>query len=445
MAGNDNMNGSIEISCDGFDRDCVDIPSSKNVDEGKLSFSQLRSKARKESSIGKRLRKSLQTCKVRNNLAKLEGLLKCATSKSLSNILEGLLYILRQLLAQSESNGKAIGFLSFENAYGFYCGFIECTPDEANFRDHLLHKDHGLCVIVTEILGKRHILLQNEETSLEDFLLELERLAEENMNASVKHRLHLNSATLKSILNSLDTEYDRMALKAVLFTLHSRSETYNLGIKPDRAVRFISKVMSASDESEKALAEATDILQVRTQEKIKAVENKIQAIDHKLEKQSAMLSENRKCDIENEQNALKERLDHLKLLEVNDTVYAQRKTQQAKRKIARDIIDSKRIKKRKLGAGAPSLLDSEDEEFIANAISSKSTCHGRRHETTLFTNHRVKKRDFLSLANYSRLRRGKKLIKSTTTVTNRGKPRNVRSRVAKSHKRKWLWVYQKAT
>ena len=51
------------------------------------------------------------------------------------------------------------------------------------------------------------------------------------------------------------------------------------------------------------------------------VENKIQAIDHKLEKQSAMLLGNRKCDIENEQNALKERLDHLKLLEVNDTVY----------------------------------------------------------------------------------------------------------------------------
>ena len=96
-----------------------------------------------------------------------------------------------------------------------------------------------------------------------------------------------------------------------------------------------------------------------------------------------------------------------------------------------------------MGAGAPSLLESEDEEFIANAISSKSTCHERRYETTLFINHRVKKRDFLSLADYSRLRRGTKLIKSATTVTNRGKPRNVRSRVAKSHKGKWLWCTKK--
>ena len=157
-------------------------------------------------------------------------------------------------------------------------------------------------------------------------MLELEKLDEENVNASVKHRLHLNTATLNSILNSLDTEYDRMALKAVVFALHSRSETYNLGVKPGRAVQFISKVMSASEKSEKALKETADILQVRMQEKIKKVENRIQDIDHKLEKQSAMLSENRKSDIENEKIVLKERLDNLKLLEVNDTVYAQRKT-----------------------------------------------------------------------------------------------------------------------
>ena len=49
-----------------------------------------------------------------------------------------------------------------------------------------------------------------------------------------------------------------------------------------------------------------------------------------------------------------------------------------KRKIAQGLIDSNRVKKRKLGARAPQLLDSEDEEFIANAIASKSTCHGRR-------------------------------------------------------------------
>ena len=131
------------------------------------------------------------------------------------------------------------------------------------------------------------------------------------------------------------------------------------------------------------------------------------------------------------------------MLENNDSASTQRKTQQVKRKIACDLIDSNRDKRRKLGAGPPSLLDSDDEEFVANAIASKCTCHGRRHEATLFTNHRVKKGNFLSLANYSRWRRGRKLIKSATTVSNRGKPRNVRSRAAKSHKGKWLWCTKK--
>ena len=50
----------------------------------------------------------------------------------------------------------------------------------------------------------------------------------------------------------------------------------------------------------------------------------------------------------------------------------------------------------------------------------------------------------MSLARYSLLRRGKKLIKSATTVTNRGKPKNVRSRAAKSHRNgKWLWCTKK--
>ena len=174
------------------------------------------------------------------------------------------------------------------------------------------------------------------------------------------------------------------------------------------------------------------------------MKNKIKVLDQKLTNHSITLSDKRKGDIEEERNAYKERLENLQLLEKNESVSAQRRTQQVKRKIALDLIECNRVKRRKLGAGAQSLLDSEDEHFIANAIASKSTCHGRRHEeATLFTNQRVKKKDFLSLANYSRLRKGKKLIKSATTVTNQGKPRNIRSMAAKSHKGKWLWCTKK--
>ena len=78
----------------------------------------------------------------------------CTDSKLLGKILNGLIYILNHLLAQSRHSSKPLGFISFEDAYGLYCGFFNSSPEEASFRDHLLHRDHGLCVIITEVFGK---------------------------------------------------------------------------------------------------------------------------------------------------------------------------------------------------------------------------------------------------------------------------------------------------
>jgi hypothetical protein len=50
------------------------------------------------------------------------------------------------------------------------CGFFDSAPEEASFRDHLLHEDHGLCVIITVVFGKRYILLKNEEVSIQHSL-----------------------------------------------------------------------------------------------------------------------------------------------------------------------------------------------------------------------------------------------------------------------------------
>ena len=97
--------------------------------------------------------------------------------------------------------------------------------------------------------------------------------------------------------------------------LHSRPEIYNLGIKPDRAVQFLSKVLSTADKSEKALEAASDILKLRKQERIKNVENKIEVLDQQLTNHSITLSDKRKGDIKEEKNGHKERLENLQLLE----------------------------------------------------------------------------------------------------------------------------------
>ena len=113
------------------------------------------------------------------------------------------------------------------------------------------------------MFGKRYILLKNEEVRVQDFFLEFEKL--------------------------------------------------NRGIKPDRAVKFLSKVLTVADESENALKTAEELLKLRTCERVENVEKKIQQLDMKIEK--PLLSERWKCELEGEKDVLKERLANLKEFE----------------------------------------------------------------------------------------------------------------------------------
>jgi hypothetical protein len=269
-------------------------------------YTSKREEVRQLSVQGKFTRKSLQNCKVENNLAKLEGLLKATKSAQKTNILEGLIYVLRQLLAKNGDSGKVIGFLPFEEAYHLYCGFMKTEPDEARFRDHLLDKDFGLCVYITTIYNHRYIVLQNDTTDIGSFLKELERkLEDEESNARLSSgRYFLDGKSLSKIIATMDTEYDRIALKAVLFSIHSRAETDKLGIKPERAGTFLSKVLMASEESDRALKAAEDIFQLRTRERIEKIQTKVDAIGKKIERQKHFLSER-------EQLILKKKVPHL--------------------------------------------------------------------------------------------------------------------------------------
>lgn len=91
------------------------------------------------------LKKSLQTCKVSENEEKLMGLINVYTrqkTKLKVQILEALLFILRQLLA---------GFLQFDDAYGFFISFFDKQVTKQEFRNYPLHKEYGLRVCVATI------------------------------------------------------------------------------------------------------------------------------------------------------------------------------------------------------------------------------------------------------------------------------------------------------
>ena len=83
------------------------------------------------------------------------------------------------------------------------------------------------------------------------------------------------------------------------------------------------------------------------------------------------------------------------------------------------------------------------EIFLAKTIENKVTVHGRRKESVLYLNHRVKKKNLLKVVNRNTEKRNLPLLKSVATVYNRSRPKNIRPTGAKSHIVLGLFCYKK--
>ena len=227
------------------------------------------------------------------------------------------------------------------------------------------------------------MVLENEFTHIGCFLNEL---ILDQEAPSLSERVKLTADVLESVLASMDTEYDRNALKGILFTFLSRSEIYALGVKPDRALNFLSKTLQASEEVENAQVAAEDMILLRLIERNGKIQEKINEIDRKLQKDGDLLSEKRRADTIQQKEALLERKEHTESVKNQNTASAKKHFVQQRKRLASSLIEQNRVKNRKRSCGAPSLLDSDDEETIAKATEEKSTAHGQRHDMVLYTN-----------------------------------------------------------
>ena len=61
----------------------------------------------------------------------------------------------------------------------------------------------------------------------------------------------------------------------------------------------------------------------------------------------------------------------------------------------KQLIQENRHGVRKASEGRPLSLDQEDKKFTLSCMESKSTAHGRRHDSVTYLQHRVKKQIFL--------------------------------------------------
>ena len=353
------------------------------------------------------------------------------------NKLQGLLEVLEHLQQPKDKNND--DYIRFDVAYEIFSGHQTGHVDKTTFRDALLHPEHGLSVYIVHVpistpCTSKFIILKSQTFDFPNFLDQIQKDKKEEADTSVtNHRLLMGKHELMSIINTMDMEWDKTCAKVLVGANKSIEEIRALGFCPDTMPTSVKRVKSVAEEVENSLEAAKDIWELRNNAKQVKLEQDISDIENLLVYKKNSWSEMRLNDLQETKNVKLQRLNEVKELANPEAAASKQKVKQAIKRQATALQETYRLKRRRLGAVQERKMDSDDEEFVAKAIEEKATYHGRRHDTVMYTNRRVKSTDLLNIANFKLLQKGKKLIKSATTVWNRSKPRKRRSVQAKKH------------
>ena len=231
------------------------------------AWQERRAKIRSASKSGEKIRVSMQKLELQDVNQKLEGLLNidyAAVSKRA--IYAGLLYVLHELTSTDQISGKLKGILPFQEGYELYSSAFGpelSNPDPRNFRDNLLSDDIGLPVVVFMVKNVSYVALDPGCNVVRFLDLFINDEAEEQ-----EARFDLDARSLKTIIDSMETEYDRSVVRAIITTMCTRSEIYNLGIKPQVAVASLERILTVSSDVQNALTAGTDMAILSLQEKL---------------------------------------------------------------------------------------------------------------------------------------------------------------------------------
>lgn len=252
------------------------------------------------------LRISRQQCSVENCLSRLAALvegcaMKCDRKRSK---FIALVSILETLLLPSQR-----GYMTFQHAYEIFSGYQEGLPDREHFRDELLNDQHGLPVVIfnNPIDGQRFVVLCGNGLDVAHFL---EDIANSNtcVYDSIDKRWNLSAEDVHRVLKSMDTEYDRECARALLSADKSRAEIYELGMKPDAAVKAVKHVTEVANEYDNAKLAATDMLNLRLRERKEKLTKELENIKMVISQKSDSWPKHRIDDLEERRVLTEERL-----------------------------------------------------------------------------------------------------------------------------------------
>ena len=308
--------------------------------------------------------------------------------------------------------------------------------DQNRFVLDVLDQEMGLAVNIIEIHSVKYIVLNNAPIVLPTLLIQSKEIRQYNERNEPK-RLIIGKQLMRQITGTMDTEYDKNIAKWIFCINMSNSEMINIGVDPREIISKAAKNLAIIDECENSVLAAQDTVRHRLKQQIEKIESEVEKAHAKLSNRRQ--SWNQATIVECEDD-IEGRLSYKSKLE---ECISNPESSSFKMRVVRtatSITEEHRIKRRRLGQGRPETIDDDEEEFVARCIEPKATYHGRRKETTVFLNRRVRRKDLLRIVNKKREEKGKSTNQSVTSVWNRSKPRRIDTIQAFRHKGKGLWA-----
>ena len=182
-------------------------------------------------------------------------------------------------------------------------------------------------------------------------------------------------------------------LKVIITLLHTQSETVNLGIEPTLARTKIKEIIEVAEECRMSIVAGEDIVNLRLMDWLKRIDTEIEEKKTVLEKKRETWLLKRLSDLGESLRHLEDRKEELNRLVRKEDKSSANKVRYAAKRVADSLLEQNRVKRRRLGAGRPMEMGEDEEQFPLQSIEEMSTAHGRRHDTVLYMNHKVKARE----------------------------------------------------
>ena len=170
----------------------------------------------------------------------------------------------------------------------------------------------------------------------------------------------------------------------------------NIGVDPQEIISKTAKNFSIIDECENSVMAAQDTVRLRLKEQIEKIESEVEKAHAKLSNRRQSWNQATIAECEDD---IEDRLSYKRKLEECISNPESSSFKMRVVRTAKGITEEHRIKRRRLGQGRPETIDDDEEEFVARCMEAKATYHGRRKETTMFLNRRVRCKDLLRIVN----------------------------------------------